>query len=820
MSYWEILTPEPRTTNLMLNPSAEGTAVYALSTSVVGFSNAHSFKGVASFSVATGGTVNEGTYFSLGSALAEATHYVSAYGYSTPSGWQWSLDNANWVTPTALRTEGSAWVQYGASFSTGEVNGGTILYMRSTSDAAQTWYVDAIQVEQNSYVTTYFDGDELGCQWNGQRHASYSVRPANVRSGGRVRDLQGYYGHIVNAVTGFGNPPVQHSSLSRAQLDGATYLSSRTTERQIQMALTAPGASLANLHSLRYILLNDLKPDLVWPKQPFVLRYTGAGRTVGIPVWLDAGGEGGEIFGFSEKYPLRFLALDDPYWTEEREGGAVLSNSATLAVEQMVAYKPNQPWSSSSGYWDALGAPELTVAGALTAIDAFGRDSKGNLFVGGSFLNLNGVADADFAAYRTPGGTWTALSATVPNNVVYAFTVAADDTVYMGGAFTDLGDAAGDGIVKWTASGGWVSLGAPVANSVYCIAIGLDGSVYIGGTALNIGGVAAADYIAKWNGTVWSALGTGANEAVYKIVIAPNGDLYASGIFTSMGGISNTAYIAKWNGSAWSALGTGANGNVYTLSLDRNGNLYAGGTFTTIGGISASKIAKWNGQLWSALGTGLNSTVYEIVCKDQDVIVGGAFTTAGGFALADRVAVWNGSTWRGLPIDLPGSATVYAIYVDGYDYYLGFDTEGNATISGLSANPVAGSITNPSSAASWPIIEIKRSGGTTAKAEWLKNETTGQALYFNVDLQDGETIEIDLRPGKKSLKSLNNPARKPPLDNLLSSNYLLPNSDLATWHLAPGQNYVTCYVSSTGAPTITVNMRWAIKHWAADGGAS
>jgi hypothetical protein len=227
-----------------------------------------------------------------------------------------------------------------------------------------------------------------------------------------------------------------------------------------------------------------------------------------------------------------------------------------------------------------------------------------------------------------------------------------------------------------------------------------------------------------------------------------------------------------------------------------------GGEFTAVGGVSASNIARWNGSSWEALGAGVNSDVYSLaVAPNGDVYAGGTFTSAGDVTLGDRVAVWNGSTWNHLDVDLPGSPEVQTLLIDDIGIYLGFSTTGTATTS------YTNTVTNNGTASAYPIITVKRSGGTSAIVEWIKNETTGKRILVNYSLQDGETLTIDLRPGRREVTS---------------SYYgdvwraILRGSDFADFSLLPGSNLITVLVANTGA-TVTPTMRWRPTYWSTDG---
>ncbi len=864
MSFFELIVPH-KTTNIVIGPSAEG----GTANTIAGFGSAYgtasnnnlgtavatiavtgtaAFRGnysypVAFTGVAAAGSCATGLSVNLGSAVANQSYYVSFYAKGTPSAMycalqgsvDWSAGSTTWAastclaTPAPLESEGTAWARYGCSIA--PKAGGTVAYIIVPATITTAMLVDCVQVEEGDHPTTYIDHDVPDTGFAGKKYFCHTTRSAQVRSGGEVKNLWDDYGVNVMNISGHQSPPQQQSSYSRAALDGSFWLQTRTSERPLQLACSIEGSSLADYHAKRDAFFYDIQRDRAAPPQPFVLRYRGAGRTVQLPVVYDAGMEGNQMTGpTSEVFPLRVIAYDDPYWTEPRQGQALINKSATLAVEQMVAYRPSQPWSATTGFWDNLGAPELTIT-ALAAenIRCFAKDRSGNLYIGGDFLNLGGIAEADYIAKRSPVGTWSALdAANIPDGTVYKIAVAADGTLYVVGVFQNLKDANGDSVSSWNGNT-WTSLGSG-AGAFYLadVICARDGAVYVGGASQNIGGIAAADYIAKWSGGAWSALhATPPNDTVNCLAEGPDGSIYAGGEFTTVGGVT-VNHVAKYNPTtaSWSALGSGCNDWVFCLTVGPDGTLYAGGMFTTAGGQSAVRIAAWNGSFWRALGSGLNAAPNVLQCDEKGYLyVGGSFTTAGGISLADRIAVWTGTSWSPLGIDFPGAAIGYGFMVDSSwrhgrrgedpipytDIYFGFDTEGDATIYGITISATSGVVTNIGTAKSWPIIYITRSGGTSVTLQGIYNESTGKKIDMVHALLDGETVVLDLRQGKKTFYSETTRL------NLLSE--VNPTSDLAILCLIPGDNYIGVMCPGVGSPTVTVRMVWDIKHWSADGGA-
>jgi hypothetical protein len=93
----------------------------------------------------------------------------------------------------------------------------------------------------------------------------------------------------------------------------------------------------------------------------------------------------------------------------------------------------------------------------------------------------------------------------------------------------------------------WASMGGHlgVAGLVYSAVVDRSGNLYIGGAFSAVGNT-LANGVAKWNGSSWSPLGSGM-LSVYALAVSGN-TLYAGGWFTKAGE-TNANYIAQWDGT-------------------------------------------------------------------------------------------------------------------------------------------------------------------------------------------------------------------------------------------------------------------------------
>jgi len=812
---WQIVKPIA-TTNYVLNPSAETTGNFvAIGSATVTRVSTYAKYGLNSFRIQTFAT-NTGLSLTTGT-LTNATHWMTArIRGRLPRELRFSIGPDS-KKAIFIEKIDDAWDLYGALFGAAESNGRTAASITQFGTGSGDFYVDGIQVEPQPDWTTYVDGTQDGCEWNGADNASTSSRSGESSAGGIPQDLYQEYRFFVTKIIGAGASTQELNVDSYALLPGGEMNSLKVQPRQFTLIGKFITDTEMELHDNRQELIKLLKTNT--SDQPLKLRFNNARVEKEIGVFYQGGLEGdlaafyenlepiednqwGEVKQFVEKAPIQFLA-PDPYWYEVGESAASLTatdgglyaDASDSATFRLVAGRLR-----STGQWSPLGPPG--AGGTYTSVNTIAEDAT-YLYIGGNFLNFDGIANADrIVRYDKQTGVYSAMG-TGTNGIVHTIVVGPDGSVYVGGFFTLAGGVANTAyIARWDGTA-WSALGTGMDFTVNRLIVGLDGTLYAGGDFTLAGGVANTVRIAAWNGTAWSALSTGANGIVRAFAIGPDGTLYAGGAFTTIGGVAANR-IASWDGTAFTALSSGAAVSIFALAIAPNGILYAGGSFTTIGGVAANRIASWNGTTFSALGDGANSGVVSTIAIGADgfVYAGGTFTSAGGITLADRAARWNGYTWAHLDVDLPGSPDVTAIlaskYVDPvikqkYNLFLGFDTTGTGTFADLFT------VTNSGNVPVFPKITYNRVGGLTAIIETLKNERTGKELLFDYSLLSGETLGIDLTPTNKTIISSFFGSR---LDAVLA------NSDFGSWQLLPGDNDVTTFVAVSGGPQLTAYMLW------------
>jgi len=576
-------------------------------------------------------------------------------------------------------------------------------------------------------------------------------------------------------------PPIQHQTQVLYRQPGALLQSISIQPRVVTITGVLNAKTRTELHELRARLWKALRWNrtLDDPPAPSVFRFIFNERVRELNVFLlstttqDVGTE-----ETKQNAVVRLVAYD-PLWYGAADQSANLATYQNLSVAY-IAGKIN-------GLWNSMGG------GANGDIYTMAIAPNGDVYVGGAFTSIGGVAANRIAKWD--GSTWSALAAGFATNVL-TIAIGPDGKVYAGGLTNRLD--------YWDGAA-WNTTGTAPNGSTRALAVHpTTGDIYAGGTFTTIGGV-GANRIARWNGSAWSALGTGgADNAVRAILIAKSGTLYAGGDFTSMGGVANTDGLASWNGTTWASVGNTNAVDVYKFAEHPDGTIYASGIFATIGGVSANNIAKWNGVVWTPLGSGVNAACWSLaVSSDGLLYAGGLFTSAGGLSLADRVAVWNGTSWAQLDIDFPGTPLVYAIGLFGANLYVGFDTTGTAVVS----SPTSTGIDIDGDFESFPIFTLTGPG----TLQWIENTDSAKTMTFNLYINAGETVTIDLTAGNKSIVS-------DWRGNLFPYTPLIPSSDFSTWALEPdpiaadGLNTVALMMTGT-TPTETNDNNNQLSGW-------
>lgn len=310
----------------------------------------------------------------------------------------------------------------------------------------------------------------------------------------------------------------------------------------------------------------------------YIIKRSPAG------VWSAPGGGTGAVFAIARGLDGQiYLAGNFANW-----GG-------NANADNIVKYDP------------VLGTYSALSTGTNGEVDSLAVMPDGKIVLGGAFLLAGGVANTvRIAVYNPVTDAFTALGTGASTNNVLALAVDATGNIYAGGSFGLMGGVANTvRLAKWTGAA-WTALSTGADGTVNALTIGLDTKLYITGQFNNLGATAALQ-IGSWNPTTsaFAAMGTGLNSTGGRALArGPNGLIYVGGIFTSAGGISGTNRIAQWNGVTFQSMGNGLGSDVLALSVDPQGIVYATGSFAGVSGGVAfpDGVARYNGSAWTTIG--------------------------------------------------------------------------------------------------------------------------------------------------------------------------------------------------------------------------
>ncbi len=649
--------------------------------------------------------------------------------------------------------------------------------------------IDAVMVETGvSVASTYIDGDEVGCAWDGALHASTSTRDARDGRGGVITSFDSL-GLYVEGLDGIGTPPVDVQIQQQAMTDGAIYQGSPIRERIITLSTYLAGAGLAALHTARATVLAALNPDKRINRGPVVLRYATPTVTKRISAYYEGGLEfKGSGPMANERTAFRFLATD-PYFYSEMDSQASLTVNSTLTYNTIAQRSKTGVWSNLAGGVTG-GTPQI-----LAIVE---HPTDGRLLVGGTFTNTGDSSSAtNFAVWN--GTAWSRLGAISPNGAVNAIIVAPNGDIIIGGAFTAVGAVANTNrIARWDGTN-WNALGTGMNGDVRALAYDLFGNLIVTGAFTTAGGVAAVN-AAKWDGTTWASAATGTPGVVTAM---------ASGY--PIWGVSSTG-LWSWDGTTWFQWAPTAG---LTAVEIHKGVLYAVGDFTGFSiATTARGIVRYRGFAnYEPLAEGLGVSGTQVPNAlssgaDGNLYASGHFFEAGNFGgtttstQVQSFAVWNGSTWYPLDIIAPASADAQP-----ESFALLAHKSGALTISSRNAGtatiPGITTVTNSGTATAYPVVKISTAPGLGQFVFSLENLTTRQRIQFNAYILNGENLYLDLRPGQRRVYS----------DRRDLTSILVPGSKFAEWGLAPGDNRIALF--ALGAST-TAQMWWRPTYLSAD----
>lgn len=779
---------------------------------------------------------------------------TDAIGDWTFSGWLWTssmysvtvaIQNVGTsATITSVASNGDGWRSFELT-ALGVAAGVSLRPFFTGAPNSVVYVVDGLQFENKAYATTYCDGDQDECRWEGAKHNSPSRRPETARSGGRRRTFR-QLGINVRSITGAGAVPVTNISEPYAVLPGAEYQRSTVNSRVITLNCQALGTNRDNLHDLRQLLISAVVSD-VENVDPIWLWYNRGTLTMQIGVYYEGGLELSEVSKYTESFPIRLIAFD-PYWQSTFDLSTSLVAQATRAIANGLAIRKNDQQSNTGTDWgwNMLG---YKAGDSVSAIGAIEIAPNGDVYAAGTFSRIGGVTLSNIAYYD--GYRWNAMGTGIAPGTVYCMAFAPDGSkVYVGGAFSSAGGVANNRFMIWdVASKTWQ---APTnrnyaSGNVYALLVHpTTGALYLGGSMSmsRAGGVTVAGldwYNATYFDpadttlTQWSVAGGGAT--VYSLCwyrntwSTTNLPLVIAGDFTSIsvtagGGPPNN--LTATNLAIWPIVGfvpqmsnLGApvnNGIIYSaIASADNRYLYITGTFTT--GAYSGGVMGYDGASWTLMPAGTSSTnagarmsLSNIlfsqgnlgrklrIDKDGALWLLGLFAEVGNQQVAqgnvagagainwlNNIARWNGTEWTLVDaMFYGGSPGTSADHMQSYSFAFNQNGEmimGSSRIpTGLAHAGAIATAFDSDAPAPLQIVVL----GSTGFLNRIINWSTKRELVFrnNIDLTLNRRIEIDTRPGSQKV-TLN--------DTVSAYANLSGESALARFWLQKGKNRLAAF---------------------------
>ncbi|HEV2319606.1 MAG TPA: protein kinase [Verrucomicrobiae bacterium] len=278
--------------------------------------------------------------------------------------------------------------------------------------------------------------------------------------------------------------------------------------------------------------------------------------------------------------------------------------------------------------------------GADDAIWCAATLPDGKMFIGGVFMNYDGIAAAKMARLLANGTLDKTFAARLTGSISDIVPLENGKVLAAG-----LGLIAGHParkLVRLNADGSFDHSfdGGTYNRAIVALAVQAGGKVLVGGRFTNVSGKRHWGILRLTaNGEIDNSfdVGSGPSAAVLGVKVQPDGKILAAGEFKTFNG-QDAGHLVRLNedGSVDGGfnVGTGADQLVWSLRLQNDGKILIAGTFNRVNGISCPHIARLNadGSVDSnfhapdGLGNDLQSMTVQ---PDGKILVGGTATVNG-----------------------------------------------------------------------------------------------------------------------------------------------------------------------------------------------
>ena len=277
---------------------------------------------------------------------------------------------------------------------------------------------------------------------------------------------------------------------------------------------------------------------------------------------------------------------------------------------------------TTDGTLDTSFNPGAGADGPVYAIAETFIGGNREIYVGGTFGNINGVASQGLSRLNNDGSVDTSfVTGTALDGQTYAIAAYPTNSieagkVLVGGSFAHYNGVPLNNFARLNANGSVdtnfaAGFGLGPDATVSAIAIQLDGSVLVGGDFTNFNGT-PVNYLVRLNAdgsmdTNFTAnIGIGANGPVQSIVLQSDNRIVLGGQFTQFNGVTRnhiTRLLPTGAIDPTINFGTGANGDVDAVVIQpANGMIVIGGSFSQYNDQSHDNIARIYGD--SETGSG------------------------------------------------------------------------------------------------------------------------------------------------------------------------------------------------------------------------
>ncbi len=288
----------------------------------------------------------------------------------------------------------------------------------------------------------------------------------------------------------------------------------------------------------------------------------------------------------------------------------------------------------------------------------------------------------------TSGQNWRAAGLGANFNIE-TFLTDSDNNLYVGGSFTSIDGLARTAIAIWD-SVQWTNFGnnAVFQGTISCMTF-FNGELIVGGTFDSINNL-PFNNVAKWNGNNWQPLGSGFNHSVYTLQVYHH-LLYAGGSFYASG-LDTIGHLAKWSGTNWQSAVSSIDGYVFSSTIYKD-KLILGGQFSQINGASFYNVAAFDDTSWSDLNIVFNNQVYKVKSIEDTLFVTGNFTQLPSYPF-NYICKYDGNSWSQVSYPIGTTQNVTDVEKYNSNFYIcgNFDNPDDlGLINGLNCDSVGSS---------------------------------------------------------------------------------------------------------------------------------